>query len=63
GLGTVSGLQFALSSSDSGAFGMNTPAYFAMDSLAVAAVPEPEQAALLLAGLALVGAVARRRMA
>lgn len=61
-LGTVSSLQFALASSDNGAFGMNTPAYFAMDNLAVAAVPEPEQAALLLAGLALVGAVARRRM-
>ncbi len=62
GLGVVSGLQFALSSSDSGAFGINTPAYFAMDSLTVSAVPEPGQAAILLAGLALVGAVTRRRM-
>lgn len=60
-LGTVSSLQFALASSDSGEFGINTPAYFALDNLTVTAVPEPEQAALLLAGLALVGAIARRR--
>lgn len=60
-LGTVSSLQFALVSSDSGEFGINTPAYFALDNLTVTAVPEPEQVALLLAGLALVGAVARRR--
>jgi hypothetical protein len=34
GLGTnVRRLDFALSSSDAGAFGMNTPAYFAMDDL------------------------------
>ncbi len=32
-LGSVKSLEFALSSSDSGAFGMNTPSYFAMDSL------------------------------
>ncbi|MDP2867864.1 DUF4465 domain-containing protein [Methyloversatilis sp.] len=60
-LGSVSSLQFALASSDSGEFGINTPAYFALDNLTVTAVPEPEQAALLLAGLALVGAIARRR--
>ena len=36
---TVYGLEFALSSSDNGTFGMNTPAYFAMDSLSVTAVP------------------------
>jgi len=61
GLGTFNSLSFALDSSDKGSFGMNTPAYFAMDSLSVTAVPEPEQAALLLAGLALVGGIARRR--
>jgi len=33
GLGTVSRLQFVLSSSDVGNWGMNTPAYFAMDNL------------------------------
>jgi hypothetical protein len=32
-LGTVKSLEFTLSSSDTGEFGMNTPAYFAMDFL------------------------------
>ena len=32
-LGTVKTLEFALTSSDTGDWGMNTPAYFAMDSL------------------------------
>lgn len=32
-LGTVKSLEFSLSSSDTGEFGMNTPAYFAMDFL------------------------------
>ena len=32
-LGMVTSLEFSLSSSDVGSFGMNTPAYFAMDSL------------------------------
>jgi hypothetical protein len=63
GLGSVSALAFSLDSSDSGPYGINTPAYFALDSLAVAAVPEPEQFALMLAGLALVAGVARRRSA
>ena len=60
-LGVVSSLSFSLASSDVGQFGMNTPAYFAMDNLAVAAVPEPSQAAMLLGGLALVGLAVRRR--
>jgi hypothetical protein len=34
GLGSVKSLEFTLTSSDTGAWGMNTPAYFAMDSLA-----------------------------
>jgi len=34
-LGTVSGLDFKLTSSDVGQFGMNTPAYFAMDNLTI----------------------------
>ncbi|WP_018410017.1 DUF4465 domain-containing protein [Methyloversatilis thermotolerans] len=60
-LGSVTALDFALSSSDTGDWGMNTPAYFALDSLSVSTVPEPAQAALLLAGLSLVGAASRRR--
>lgn len=59
GLGVVSGLRFALSSSDNGAFGMNTPAYFALDNLSVAAVPEPATSWALLAGLAALAARAR----
>ena len=45
GLGEVIGLEFCLDSTDVGAYGMNTPAYFAMDSLTI--VPEPITIALL----------------
>lgn len=34
-------LSFGLTSSDNGQFGMNTPAFFAMDNLVVTAIPEP----------------------
>ncbi len=34
-LGSVHGIEFTLSSSDVGIYGMNTPAYFAMDNLQV----------------------------
>ena len=58
-LGTnLASLQFEYSSSDVGDWGMNTPAYFAMDDFA--AVPEPSAYALL-AGLFTVAAVALRR--
>ena len=63
-LGTVSALKFELSSSDNGAFGMNTPAYFAIDNLAVTtAVPEASSLAMTLAGLVGVAgaSVLRRR--
>jgi hypothetical protein len=60
-LGSVTALDFVLSSSDTGDYGMNTPAYFALDNLSVSAVPEPAPTALLLAGVALVGVASRRR--
>lgn len=55
----VSALRFTLASSDNGAFGMNTPAYFAIDN--VTAAPEPGAAALLLSGLAALGLRRRQR--
>jgi hypothetical protein len=46
-------LVFGLTSSDTGEYGMNTPAYFAMGSLTLSAVPEPSTLALLCgAGIA-----------
>ncbi len=51
-------IEFTLSSSDNGAFGMNTPAYFAVDQ--VQTVPEPGTASLAALG-ALVFAGRRRR--
>ncbi|MGI9289670.1 MAG: DUF4465 domain-containing protein [Gammaproteobacteria bacterium] len=54
-LGVVYGLEFALSSSDVGGFGMNTPSYFAMDNLKVTAVPLPAGVWLFMSALAAVG--------
>ena len=54
-LGTVYGLSFGLSSSDNGDWGMNTPAYFAMDNLNIQAVPVPASALLLTSALSLFG--------
>ncbi len=54
-LGTVKSLEFTLTSSDVGDYGMNTPAYFAMDTV----VPEPN--ALILMGLS--GLLLRRNRA
>ncbi len=49
-LGTVKSLEFTFASSDIGDFGINTPTYFAMDTV----VPEPTTIALLgLGGLLL----------
>jgi len=45
-LGVVKSLEFSLSSSDVGEWGMNTPAYFAMDTV----VPEPATMVLLALG-------------
>ncbi len=51
GLGdNVKSLSFDLTSTDNGDWGMNTPDYFAMDDLTVAAVPEPETIMLMLVG-------------
>ena len=54
-LGSVKTIEFTLSSSDVGAFGMNTPAYFALDHLTV-----PEPTAALLFGLGMLLAARAR---
>lgn len=56
-LGAVKSLEFSLSSSDVGEFGMNTPAYFAMDTV----VPEPSTLALLSAGFVLLISKSRNK--
>ncbi len=43
-LGVVKSLEFSLSSSDTGQYGMNTPAYFVIDTV----VPEPTTIALMI---------------
>jgi len=45
-LGVVKSLEFSLSSSDVGEYGMNTPAYFALDTI----LPEPATMVLLALG-------------
>ncbi|MFM7243570.1 MAG: DUF4465 domain-containing protein, partial [Planctomycetaceae bacterium] len=59
-LGTVDRIEFSFDGSDKGIFGLNTPAYFAMDDLTVAAVPEPT-VAVIAATVAIVAIVRRRR--
>ena len=61
-LGAVRALEFSLSSSDVGPYGMNTPAYFAIDDLSVTAVPVPAAIWLFGSGLlVLTGLTARRK--
>jgi hypothetical protein len=55
--GDVIGLEFSLSSSDAGTYGMNTPAYFAMDNLNAMPVP----AAIRLLGSAMLAIVGFKR--
>jgi hypothetical protein len=55
-LGSVHALDFVITGSDVGTFGLNTPSYFALDDLR--AVPEPGTALLLALGLT---ALPRRR--
>jgi len=62
GLGWVDGLRFQLRGSDFGAFGLNTPAYFAMDELSrQAVVPLPGAVWGFAAGLGLLGHWRRAR--
>lgn len=51
GLGAVRELRFGFESSDVGAFGINTPTYFAIDALST--IPEPGVAFLIGLGLSL----------
>ncbi|KPK78258.1 MAG: hypothetical protein AMJ79_00170 [Phycisphaerae bacterium SM23_30] len=59
-LGTVKSLEFTLTSSDTGAFGMNTPAYFALDS--ITAIPAPAAILLGSVGITLVGWFRKREI-
>lgn len=55
-------LEFSLKSSDNNPeFGMNTPAYFAVDDIVLSEVPEPAACILFGSGMLLIGAVAYRR--
>ncbi len=58
-LGAVHGLGFDLDSTDTGDFGMNTPAYFALDDLGFNPVPIP--GAVWLFGSALLGLAGWKR--
>ncbi len=49
--GTVDTIEFTFDGSDQSSFGLNTPAYFAMDNLTFAVVPEPSAIAAGVCGL------------
>jgi hypothetical protein len=57
----VSAIEFEMSSTDTGPFGMNTPAYFAVDDLTFHVVPEPGNAVAAVAGLVVCCCAAGRR--
>jgi len=50
-LGTVYGLDFTFSSSQEGDYGLNNPAYFAIDNLSFDVVPEPTSSVLVVVGI------------
>lgn len=52
-LGTVRSIGISLSSSDVGEFGMNTPAYVAVDQLEFTSIPEPGLGLVVVGGLVL----------
>ena len=59
----VKSLEFALSSTDNDMmFGMNTPAYFAMDSLTISGVPEPTSIAIFASFVAMLSIGVRRHL-
>lgn len=60
-LGTAKSLRFGFSSSDVGAFGVNTPTYFAMDNLTT--VPVPAAAWLFATAMGAAGIFRRKRAA
>ena len=61
GLGNAKSIGFSLTSSDNGGFGMNTPAFFAMDNLSLTAVPEPTSVVLVCAVMGLGVSIRFRR--
>ncbi len=54
-------LEFSLTSSDVGTWGMNTPAYFAMDNIVLEQVPEPSTIVMLISATAVLLLARRRR--
>ena len=58
-LGSVKQLDFIVTGSDVGEFGLNTPSYFALDDLIV--VPEPGTGLLVSSGVAILAALGRGR--
>ena len=59
GLGAATSIGFSYASSDVGAYGINTPTYFALDDVRTQPVPEPATFAAL--GLGLLAVVRRRK--
>ena len=65
GLGTVDMVSFAFTGSDTGLYGLNTPAYFAIDDLTYGSVPEIDPKSLgsvLALVLGSLGLLERRRL-